>query len=96
MAGRARPPLQANTCQPGAEAGPQSAGFVDKQHFEAALLLLVRSGRIRITTAPVDQAEVLICSDLHRFLDDGELQRRADQPATEDDVEHGQLAVPSL
>ena len=40
MAG-ARPPLQANTCQLGAEAGPQSAGFVEIQHCDAVQLLLV-------------------------------------------------------
>ncbi len=42
MAGSARPPLQANTCQLGAEAGPQSAGFVAKQHCRPVRLLVVR------------------------------------------------------
>ena len=48
MAGSARPPLQANTCQLGAEAGPQSAGFVDKQHCHRPHPLVVQGGSPRL------------------------------------------------
>jgi hypothetical protein len=42
---RPAPTLHANTCKLGAEAGPQSAGFVEKQDWQAGRLLVVHLKR---------------------------------------------------
>jgi hypothetical protein len=44
---RTAPTLRANTCQLGAEAGPQSAGFVEEKHSASGLVRLVRRERAR-------------------------------------------------